>query len=88
MASAVRLRSRSMDRIFRALYPTGPTGTALDAARGTFRNASPWPVAGASTTMRSYFGRRGQPVRSSSRTMILPITISSGRPGAAAKNRR
>ena len=47
--SAVRSASRSSARMRRALLPTGPTGTACEAASGTFRNASPWPVAGAST---------------------------------------
>ncbi len=84
---AVRAGSRRSASTRRALAPTGPTGIAEEAASGTLRKARPWPVAGASTTIRSQAGFVEKRARSSSSTMILPSSISSLSPGAAAKKR-
>ena len=56
---------------------TGPTRATWVKVRGTFRNPRPWPVAGASTTARSW-----RPDSSSWR--ILASVTSSRSPGAAA----
>ncbi len=85
--TAVSSGSDSVASIFLPWRATGPLPAAAANVRGAVSTATPCPVAGASTTTRSYGSAPGVRRSSCASSHSLPTVSSSRMPGVAAASR-